>query len=364
MLVHESCSRLRFLVFFDIIRCMEPFYDYGGRFAIMEKRTVVCLGELLIDFVPEMNGQPLSQVESFRKAAGGAPANVAAAAARLRGKTRFIGKIGRDPFGAFLRAALIEAGVEAALVETDEARTGLAFVSLKADGERDFMFYRDPAADMLLRKEEIKDEWLADAAVFHFGSVSLIADPCKSATQYAVRRARTHGALISYDPNVRLPLWSNAETARRTITDALREADLVKVSEEEVGFLFDGAGVEEGAQRILELGPRCAIVTLGAAGCRVLTAASDITVPGIRVETVDTTGAGDGFVGGLLQQLAAAGVTPAGLPAAMSEPAFVRRACGFANAVGALTTTKRGAIPALPTYEEAEAAAHETESNA
>jgi fructokinase len=144
---------------------------------IMANHHVVCLGELLIDFVPEENGLALADVGVFRKAAGGAPANVAAAVAKLGGSSRFIGKIGNDPFGAFLKRTLAEAGVDAAVVETSEAKTGLAFVSLRQDGERDFLFFRDPSADMLLRADEIKDAWLADAAIFHFGSVSLISEP-------------------------------------------------------------------------------------------------------------------------------------------------------------------------------------------
>ncbi|MEF3305430.1 PfkB family carbohydrate kinase [Paenibacillus sp. GYB003] len=320
----------------------------------MEKRTVVCLGELLIDFVPEISGLPLAKVETFRKAAGGAPANVAAAVARLGGKARFIGKVGRDPFGAFLREALAEAGVEPALVETDEARTGLAFVSLRDDGERDFLFYREPAADMLLRKEDVKEAWLGDAAVFHFGSVSLIAEPCRSATMDAARRARARGALVSYDPNVRLPLWTSADYARRVILDQLPFADIVKVSEEEVGFLYGGASAEDGARLMLGAGPRCVVVTLGAAGSRVFTRAGELAAPTVRVDAIDTTGAGDGFVGGLLWRLADAGVGAARLEEAFADPSFAGEALRFANAVGALATTKRGAIPALPTRPEVE----------
>lgn len=320
----------------------------------MEKRMIVCLGELLIDFVPERNGLSLAEVDTFRRAAGGAPANVAAAVAKLGGRSRFIGKVGRDPFGDYLREALREAGVEPALAETDEARTGLAFVSLKEDGERDFLFYREPAADMLLRKEDIGEHWLEDAAIFHFGSVSLIAEPCRSATLDAARRARSHGALVSYDPNVRLPLWPNADFARQVILDQMPFADLVKVSEEEVAFLYDGAAsTEESVRFMLDLGPRCVVVTLGAAGCRVFTALGESTVPGADVDPVDTTGAGDGFVGGLLWGLADAGVTAAGLAEAMADETFARRTARFANAVGALVTTKRGAIPALPTREQA-----------
>lgn len=321
----------------------------------MEKRAVVCLGELLVDFVPEENGLPLSEVQTFRKAAGGAPANVAAAVAKLGGKSRFIGKVGRDPFGGYLRAALAEAGVEPALVETDEARTGLAFVSLMENGERDFLFYREPAADMLLRKEEVEEVWLQDAAVFHFGSVSLISEPSRMATLDAARRARVHGAIVSYDPNVRLPLWRNADFARRIIVDQFPFADIVKVSEEEVAFLYgEGVSLEKGARLILSAGPRCVVVTLGSAGCRLFTSSGEVTSPGIAVQAVDTTGAGDGFVGGLLYRLAADGVKASRLEETFADSAFASGTLRFANGVGALTTTRRGAIPALPTREEAE----------
>jgi fructokinase len=319
------------------------------------KNAVVCLGELLIDFVPEQNGLALKDVGSFRRAAGGAPANVAAAVAKLGGTARFIGKIGRDPFGQYLRETLESVGVEAALVETGEARTGLAFVSLRDDGERDFLFYRDPAADMLLTEQEVCDEWLADAAIFHFGSVSLIHDPCRTATLAAAKRAKELGALVSYDPNVRLALWPDEQTARREIMARLPLADVVKVSDEEIGFLL-GTDIAEGAHLLLERGPQAVVATLGASGCRVFTRAAEVAVPALRVDAIDTTGAGDGFVGGLLYQLARRGVTAAGVAAAMSDTSWVRDVFGFACAVGALTATKRGAIPALPTLREVEAA--------
>ncbi len=317
----------------------------------MEKRHVVCLGELLIDFIPETNGLPLCEVGAFRKAAGGAPANVAAAVARLGGKSRFIGKIGRDPFGDFLKRTLEDVGVEAALLESNEAKTGLAFVSLRSDGERDFLFFRDPAADMLLRAEEVREDWLADAAVYHFGSVSLISEPCRTATLEAARRARALGALVSYDPNVRLALWPSEDAAREEILRQMPLADVVKVSEEEIDFLL-GEGLTTGAQHLLGLGPKVLVVTLGPRGCRVVTARQDVLVPGRPVEAVDTTGAGDGFVGGMLFQLASLGVTPAGIAEALGDAATAQRVFAFANRVGAITTTRRGAIPALPTFEE------------
>jgi fructokinase len=320
----------------------------------MANNCVVCLGELLIDFVPEENGRALADVESFRKAAGGAPANVAAAVAKLGGTSRFIGKIGNDPFGAFLKRSLEEVGVQAAVVESSEAKTGLAFVSLRQDGERDFLFFRDPSADMLLRADEIEEAWLADAAIFHFGSVSLISEPCRSATLEAAWRARALGALVSYDPNVRLALWPSADAARQEILQQLPLADVVKVSEEEIEFLL-GTDATTGAQQLLERGAKVVVITLGAQGCRVVTARQDLWVPGKPAAAVDTTGAGDGFVGGMLFQLAALAVTPATVADAFGDAETAKRVLAFANRVGAITTTRRGAIPALPTLAEVQA---------
>ncbi|MDQ0885302.1 fructokinase [Paenibacillus sp. V4I9] len=317
----------------------------------MGKTYIVCLGELLIDFVPEVNGQALADVTSFQRAAGGAPANVAAAVAKLGGDARFIGKIGRDPFGDFLVRTLDEVGVHTAVVQTDEAKTGLAFVSLRADGERDFLFFRDPAADMLLRADEVQAQWLEDAAVYHFGSVSLIAEPCRTATLDAARRARDFGALVSYDPNVRLALWPSADAARTEILAQLPLADVVKVSEEEVEFLL-GVDATTGAQQLLQRGPKVIIITLGPGGCRVVTARQDVVIPGTPVAAVDTTGAGDSFVGGMLYQLVSLGATPANIVDVLAETGAAQQVFAFANRVGAITTTRRGAIPALPTLAE------------
>ncbi|WNR45210.1 PfkB family carbohydrate kinase [Paenibacillus roseipurpureus] len=318
------------------------------------KSTIVCLGELLIDFVPEENGQALADVGRFGRAAGGAPANVAAAVAKLGGDARFIGKIGRDPFGDYLVRTLQDVGVQTAVLQTDEAKTGLAFVSLRADGERDFLFFRDPAADMLLREDEVEPQWLEDAAVYHFGSVSLIAEPCRTATLDAARRAREFGALVSYDPNVRLALWPSADAARAEILAQLGLADVVKVSEEEIEFLL-GVDATTGAELLLQSGPKVIVITLGAQGCRVVSARQDVVIPGVPVAAVDTTGAGDSFVGGMLFQLASLGVTPATIVDALAEPGASEWVFAFANRVGAITTTRRGAIPALPTLAEVEA---------
>ncbi|WP_218672332.1 PfkB family carbohydrate kinase [Paenibacillus sp. 32352] len=321
----------------------------------MNDRTmIVCLGELLIDFVPEENGQPLEQVPVFQRAAGGAPANVAAAVAKLGGSSRFIGKVGNDAFGRYLRNTLVEAGVETALVETDAARTGLAFVSLRKDGERDFLFFREPAADMLLEAAELNDSWLEDAAIYHFGSVSLISEPCRTATLEAARRVKAFGGIISYDPNLRPALWPDEETMRQEVLRHIALADVVKVSEEEAAFLLNTEPAEA-VQQLLMMGTKAVVVTRGEEGCFVVTRHAMTLVPGIRVKAVDTTGAGDSFVGAMLYKLVEGGYTAEGLENFFSDEAAVSEIFKFANKVGAVTTTRRGAIPALPTLAEVEA---------
>lgn len=311
---------------------------------------VICLGEALIDFVADESGVTLIECPGFRKAAGGAVANVAVGLARLGVSAAFLGKVGEDPFGHFLEQTFAEAGVDTRYMAFDQvARTGLAFVSLQADGERDFVFFRNPSADMLYRAEEVPDAALSGCRIYHYGSITLIQEPSRSATLDALRRAKEQGALISYDPNLRAPLWPDLHTARREILAALPLADVVKVSDEEGEFLFGVRTPEAVAERLMSAGPRLAVVTLGANGGYLATQAGGVMVPGYRVDAVDTTGAGDGFVAGLLSGLLARGGT---LP---DDPAELERLGRFGNAVGALTCTKKGAIPALPTRTAAEA---------
>jgi fructokinase len=283
------------------------------------------------------------EAPAFKKAPGGAPANVAAGLAKLGVSSAFLGKVGGDAFGRFLKGTLDEVGVDTSgLVFSHEARTALAFVSLHADGEREFMFYRHPSADMLYTPEEVATDLIASAKIFHFGSISLITEPSRSATLAAIDAAHANGLLVSYDPNLRLALWPDAGTARAGMLSVWRLADLVKVSEEELAFLTGLAGMDEAVDQLWHDRLQLLVVTLGKGGCRYYTKAYRGTVPGFTVEAVDTTGAGDGFVAGLLFGLL-------NHPDDWQEEAQLREICRLANAVGALTTTRRGAIPALPT---------------
>jgi fructokinase len=306
---------------------------------------VVAFGELLIDFVPTVTGQDLSEAEAFKKAAGGAPANVAAGLARLGVASAFMGLVGEDGFGHFLADTLRSAGVDVAPLRfTRQARTALAFVSLRADGERDFLFYRNPSADMLMTPADVDEAAIEAARAFHFGSISLIAEPCRAATLHAVATARRHGRLVTYDPNLRLALWPDATAAREGMRLGLAEADIVKIGDEELTFLTGEDDPIAAARRLWPPRLKLMAVTRGSAGSTWLTREAHGAVPGFAVSAVDTTGAGDAFMAGFIAGLLAEPDLP-------SQASRLDAICRFANAAGALTTTGRGAIPSLPTRD-------------
>lgn len=307
---------------------------------------VVCLGELLIDFVPTVSGVSLIEAPAFKKAPGGAPANVAAGLAKLGVSAAFLGKVGDDAFGQFLKETLDEVGVDTqGVIFSHDARTALAFVSLQPDGEREFMFYRHPSADMLFAPEEVDHDQIKSARLFHFGSISLISEPSRSATLAALETASENAVWISYDPNLRLALWPDPEAARAGMMSVWERADLIKVSEDELVFLTGLSDVDEAVETLWHEGLRLMVVTFGSHGCRYYHPQFKGSVPGFEVKSVDATGAGDGFVAGLLSGLLRN-------PEAWADEKQLIRVCHFANAVGALTTTRRGAIPALPTQKE------------
>lgn len=298
--------------------------------------SVVSFGELLIDFVAMQHGVSVGEAYAFQKAPGGAPANVAVAVSRLGHDSAFIGQVGDDPFGRYLADVLDSEGVDVSgLSYSTEARTMLAFVSLTAEGERSFVFYRHPSADMLFRPDQVRLEVLNGRKIFHFGSVTMNSEPSRSATLMAAQAARARGMLISYDPNLRLSLWPSAEAARAGMLTGLQFAHILKVSDEEVQFLTGGHDIAPLWREEMQI----IAVTHGAKGATIHTRKAKVKVPGFSVRTLDTTGAGDGFVAGMLVGI----LERWGDYLAQIEP--IAR---FANAVGALATTQLGAIPALP----------------
>ncbi len=308
---------------------------------------VVCFGDLLIDFVPTVTGTGLADAPAFVKAPGGAAANVAVGLARLGVPSAFMGKVGDDPFGHFLAATLQGEGVDVTPLRFEpRARTALAFVSLRADGEREFMFYRHPSADMMFTPGEVDTAAIAAAKVLHFDSISLASENPRACSLFAAEKAREAGHLITYDANLRLPLWPDADSARAGILTGMAKAQVVKLSDDELEFMT-GSREPAAVRRLWHDGLKLLTLSRGSAGSTWFTAADQRDVPTHAVPAVDTTGAGDGFMAGLIAGLLAE-------PGSVDDAAKLDRICGFANAVGALTTLERGAIPALPTREAVE----------
>jgi fructokinase len=321
---------------------------------------VVTMGELLIDFVSSTAGISIRNSHEFIKAAGGAPANVAVGVRRFDRSSAFIGKVGNDEFGSFLVDMLTREGVDTRGIRYEnQARTALAFVSLGEKGEREFMFYRHPSADMLLDPGEVDLSIIAQSRVFHHGSISLINEPVRSATRAAITAARDAGALVSYDPNLRLSLWKSPHEARKVILSAFHTADLIKLSHDEMSFLTGAATVDEGKSRLRSIAEdHCLIiVTRGKQGCTFVRGETCFDVPGFNVRVVDTTGAGDAFVAGLLVglitkwEILMPSVCLRQAVRELEEKDW-RDILLLANATGALCTRKKGAIPALPTRDE------------
>lgn len=306
----------------------------------------VTLGELLIDFVSLTVDVPLSECPSFVKAPGGAPANVAVGLAKLGVSVGFIGKVGDDPFGHFLRGVVEREGVDVTHLKFDRsARTTLAFVANRSDGRKEISFYRNPGADQMLSPQDIDKDYIKAAKLFHFGSVSLSHSPSREATLYAAELAKSFGLLVSYDPNWRPPLWDDHEEGRRMIWHAMRFADIVKLAEEEWEFVTSTADLSEGAKKILDAGAKLVVVTMGERGAWFTNGTVSRDVEPFDVDVVDPLGAGDGFMAAMLAQLIGKRIEELSCDE-------IYQIIRIANASGALTCTRMGVIPALPTKAE------------
>ena len=308
----------------------------------------VCLGELLVDMVSDRADASLQEAPRFIKAPGGAPANVAVGLARLGVASAFVGQVGNDPFGSWLRDTIAREHVDVTqLLSSDVARTTIAFVATRRDGRKDICFYRNPGADELLRPDDLSADLFEGVRVFHCGSVALSKSPCREAQLEAARRAVEQGILVSFDPNWRPSLWDDTKLAHDLIWQMIPLSDVVKVADEEWEFITGTADLAAGAAKIRAAGPRLVIVTLGAVGAYFNCAGASGEVPGFSVDAVDTLGAGDAFVAGLLSQI----LRRDSLDTVLNETAL-REIVRFANACGALATQQAGAIPALPTPEQ------------
>ena len=315
-----------------------------------KRYDVAALGELLIDFTQSGVGPQGNAL--FEANPGGAPANVLAMLGKLGRRCAFLGKVGDDAFGEQLAGTLRVCGIDGRGLRRDAAvGTTLAFVHTAPDGERDFSFYRSPGADVMLRPEELDTALLADCRVFHFGSLSLTDEPCRSATQAALAAARDAGALISFDPNLRPPLWPDAETAREQIAWGLARCDVLKIADDELRFVTGEEDPDRGADALRRRFPqlRLLAVTCGASGSRAWCGGAAASAPAFRLGGVtDTTGAGDAFCACMLDYAMTHGA--AGLDAA-----DLREMLRFANAAGYLVATRRGALRSMPERAEIEA---------
>lgn len=312
------------------------------------RTAITCFGEALIDFLARPPATP-DAPRQFVEYAGGAPANVAVGVARLGGDARFVGMLSTDMFGDALLAEFTRYGVGVAQVRrTDAARTALAFVSLDAQGERSFSFYRPPAADLLFGVEDFDRGALATTAVFHACSNSLTEDGIAAATLHGMQLATEGGALVSMDVNLRPALWPRGVDPAPAIWQALAKAHLVKLSREELAFLAENNGVESALSRLFSGATQVVVATDSAASIRWWARDGSGDAPTCRVQVVDTTAAGDAFVAGLLHRLVARSVGRADLADAFADDALRDDLLRHAAATGALATTRHGAFAAMP----------------
>lgn len=312
------------------------------------KYDVTALGELLIDFTENGNseqGNPLMEANP-----GGAPCNMLSMIQKLGGTTAFIGKVGKDMFGRQLREAVESVGIDTRnLMEDEEVHTTLAFVHTFPDGDRDFSFYRNPGADMMLTKEEIQEDLIRNSKVFHFGTLSSTHEGVREATRYAIDVAKEAGCLVSFDPNLRPPLWKTLEDARKEIEYGLSKTDILKISDNEVEFLCGTSDYDEGAKMLIEkYNIPFVCVTLGKDGSRAYYKGMCVEVPGfVQKNTIETTGAGDTFCGCMLHYIIQHGLED------LTEE-NLRELLTFANAAASVITTRKGALAVMPSKEEVE----------
>ena len=310
-----------------------------------KKYDVIALGELLIDFT--MNGQSEQGNNMFEACPGGAPCNVLALLNKMGKKTAFIGKVGKDQFGALLRDTITEAGIDASNLMVDEnVNTTLAFVHTFPDGDREFSFYRNPGADMMLTADEVNPEVVKDTKVFHFGPLSMTHEGVREATKKAVETAKANGCLVSFDPNLRPPLWSSLDLAKEQMEYGFGKCDILKISDNEIQFVSGKEDYDEGIAYLQETyNIPLILLTMGKDGSRAYYKGMRVERPGFSVKAIETTGAGDTFCGSSLNYLVDhdfENLTEEQLGEMLT----------FANAAAALVTTKKGAIKAMPVKEE------------
>ena len=311
----------------------------------MKKFDVVALGELLIDFTE--NGISSQGNPIFEANPGGAPCNVLAMLQKLGKKTAFIGKVGSDMFGSQLTETVKAAGIDVTgLVSDKSVSTTMAFVHTLPDGDREFSFVRDPGADMMLRKDEIDVDIVSSAKIFHFGTLSSTHEGVREATRYAIDIAKESGALISFDPNLRPPLWDSLDNAKKEIEYGLSKCDILKISDNEIEFMTGSTDYDKAVRELMEkYNIKLAFATLGKKGSRAYFGDMQAEFGGFDVDTIETTGAGDTFCGSALNFILEHDIN------ALTEN-DLKELLAFANAAAAIITTRRGALKVMPEKKE------------
>ena len=315
------------------------------------KYDVTGLGELLIDFTEygtSTQGNPVLEANP-----GGAPSNVLSMLAKLGHKTAFIGKVGRDRFGTQLTEALVEVGIDTKGLKTDEEiHTTLAFVHTFPDGDRDFSFYRNPGADMMLREEEVDEDLIRSSKIFHYGSLSMTDDPCLSAQKKAMALAEEAGCILSFDPNLRPPLWRSLEDAHEAIAYGLERCEILKISDNEILWFTGKDDYDEGIAVLQQQYPniRLIVLSMGPDGSRAYHNGLRVEVPAfVRTDTIETTGAGDTFGACVLHYILENGWRS-------YNEEELKEMLLFANAAASIVTTRKGALRVMPSREEIETA--------
>ena len=314
----------------------------------MKRYDVVALGELLIDFT--QNGKSDQGNAMFEANPGGAPCNVLAMLNNLGKKTSFIGKVGNDQFGIMLKDTLVELGIGTEnLLLDEEVHTTLALVHTLADGDRDFSFYRNPGADMMLKAEEVSEKLITDAKVFHFGTLSMTHEEVREATKKALCIAKSAGAMISFDPNLREPLWDSLDTAKEQVLYGLQYADILKISDNEIQWFTGEEDYTEGVKKIRRIKDiPLILVSMGKEGSRAYYKDMIVEVPPFLQEnTIETTGAGDTFCASVINYVLEHGLEDL-------KENQLKEMLVFANGAASLITTKKGALRVMPKKEEVE----------
>ena len=323
---------------------MCQWYNNAKEVQFMEKKyDVTALGELLIDFTDSgisEQGNPLLEANP-----GGAPCNVLSMLQKLGRTTAFIGKVGNDGFGHMLEKTIQEQGIDAAGLKFDDAiHTTLALVLTKENGDRDFSFYRNPGADIMLSADDVATQLIENSRVFHFGSLSLTDEPVRSATHLAINTARNSGCLISFDPNLREPLWNSLDEAKAQIDWGMKQCDYLKISDNEITWFTGKKDYQEGIVTLFETYPNLSLITLsmGPDGSRACTREIRVDVPAyLQQGTIETTGAGDTFCACILHMILSHGIHDL-------DEQTLREGLKFANAAASIVTTRKGALRVMP----------------